>query len=218
MNTHSHRDLRHIIQRIAQISSDVFSPLLIPTYAMAAMLWLTPLQFLPEPLRVNITIVVAAITALFPAAVIFGMISLGKARDFSLHKRSERFLPAAVIIISLIGATLYLRHAHAPAWMWLFFISGIETTVIGLIVTFRWKISGHATAIAQLLALIYWLGYQHLLPVAPLILVSIFILITGWVCTARLILHRHTLGQVTAGVLLGLTATLLTLFLASPQL
>ncbi|MDE7427077.1 MAG: phosphatase PAP2 family protein [Muribaculaceae bacterium] len=218
MITHSHRDLSHIIQRMAQISSDVFSPLLIPTYGMAAMLWLTPLQFLPEPLRVNITIVIAAMTALFPTAVIFGLISLGKVKDFSLHKRKERFVPAAAIIVGLTGAILYLRHAHAPIWMWLFFISGIATTLIGFIITFRWKISGHTTAMAQLLALIYWLGYQHLLPVAPLLLVSIFTLLTGWVCTARLLLHRHTLGQVFAGVLLGLTVTLLTLFLSTPAI
>ena len=56
------------LRRAAQIVSDVFSPLLAPTYCMAMAMWITPLQILPESTRMGATLGVAIITGAIPLA------------------------------------------------------------------------------------------------------------------------------------------------------
>ena len=50
--------------RWAQLLSDFFSPLLIPTYATALAMWVTPLRSVPESNRLIVTILVGVITGL----------------------------------------------------------------------------------------------------------------------------------------------------------
>ena len=56
--------------RWAQILSDVFSPLLTPTYAMIMAMWLTPMRVLPESTRLMATAIVAVLTAVIPCLAI----------------------------------------------------------------------------------------------------------------------------------------------------
>ncbi|MHC0039781.1 hypothetical protein, partial [Pseudoneobacillus sp. C159] len=55
----------------ASAISDVFSPLLMATYAMAVALWLTPMAYLPLGVRAWSTVGVFFITAVIPASTVF---------------------------------------------------------------------------------------------------------------------------------------------------
>jgi membrane-associated phospholipid phosphatase len=79
-------------------------------------------------------------------------------------------------------------------------------TLILLLVTLRWKISGHTTAMSSL-AMLCWLLIG---PAAAPMMLSVPLV--AW---ARVRLRRHTLAQTLAGAALG-TLTSLAFYLARP--
>lgn len=191
------------IEKVAQILSDIFSPIMIPTYMMAIAMWMTPLIALPERPRFVALGVIALLTAFSPTAAIFTLIKMGKAHDVSLSDRRERTTPYIITIICYLLAMVYLRIAHAPIWLADFYLGAAVTSFIATLITFRWKISAHTSAVGGFCAAILWLALHRLLLVGPLLWVSGAFLLVGLIGTSRLILSRHTLSQVAAGFLLG---------------
>lgn len=51
--------------------------------------------------------------------------------------------------------------------------------------------------------MMFWFAVSGLADVNVMIMLSMGIVLAGVMCTARLLLQRHTLGQVLAGLLLG---------------
>ena len=51
--------------------------------------------------------------------------------------------------------------------------------------------------------MMFWFAVSGLADVNVMIMLSMGIVLAGVMCTARLLLQRHTLGQVIAGLLLG---------------
>lgn len=193
--------------RRAQIFSDVFSPLLMPTYGMALAMWLTPLRVLPEKSRLLATLMIALITGVTPLAAIAAMRSMGYVSDNSISRREQRFVPMIIVLACYIGAALFLDSAHAPFWLQLFFYGAAVATAIATVITFRWKISAHCTAAGGLAGMMMWLADNQAEGLAALLFLSVVLLIVGGVGTSRLILKRHTLAQVVAGFALGFGCT-----------
>ncbi|MCM1068168.1 MAG: hypothetical protein NC418_11405 [Muribaculaceae bacterium] len=198
----------------AHLLSDIFSPLLTPTYAMIAAMWLTPLRYLPLAPRLWATLGVAAITALVPLVLIAILIHRGKVSDASISDRSQRTVPYCTAIVCYLLAGSYLMALHAPIWLIAFFGAAAVVTLISLTITHWWKISAHSGGIAGLAALIYWMGYHGLIMSAPLVWISVAIAVAGAVAWARLYLRHHTVMQVFAGAILsaGIVYTVLSLF------
>ncbi len=200
--------------RWAQIISDAFSPLLLPTYAMIVAMWLTPLLLLPEKSRLLSTLIIACITALIPCATILILIRLGRVSDRALSNPGQRIIPYTVAAVCYLGAAIWLHSARGPAWLWAFYTAGAVATAIAAAINFRWKISAHATAAGGLLAFVFWLSLTRLLTVPALPAISITMLIVGFVGTSRLVMHRHTLAQVMCGYLLGIAVSFAALMIS----
>ena len=85
----------------------------------------------------------------------------------------------------------------------MFLIGGGIAALTSVLINFKWKISAHGTGMGGLLALIFsiWMHGYNFFDFMPF--ASIALLATGIVGSARLILRRHTLGQVIAGTLNG---------------
>lgn len=194
--------------RGAQIVSDVLSPLLIPTYAYTIMMWLTPLVVLPEHTRLVTTAVVALITAVLPTASILTLKRLGKISDNAISHRRERIVPFLLAFVFYMCAAWYLYSIHAPWWVGRFFLGAGMAVAIAMLITLRWKISAHATAISGMTGMIIWLAFRHLLLLQPMIVITVAIMLCGAVCSCRLALHRHTFAQVGAGFLLGIACVI----------
>lgn len=191
----------------AQIISDIFVPLLVPTYAMALAMWFTSLRTLPERSRVYVTIFVAILTGLIPMICILAMQRLGMVSDNSISNRRQRPLPMIVTMVCYVLTGFMLTKMHAPAWLVFFFFGASAATAIAAIITLFWKISAHSTSIGGFVGMLFWFAVAGLADVNAMALLTVGIIIAGAVCTSRLILHRHTLGQVLAGFFLGLACT-----------
>ena len=86
----------------AHILSDLFSPLLAPTYAMIAAMWLTRLHYLPLGTRIWATAGITVICALIPLVVIGILMRRGKVSDMSISNRRQR-----TMLYSCRGISLY---------------------------------------------------------------------------------------------------------------
>lgn len=183
--------------------SDIMVPLLIPTYCIIIALWLTPMRILPWGTRALSAMGVFFLTTVIPYFALYIMIKTGKVSDVSISDRRQRPVPFLIGIACYALNVLYLGLLHAPRWILLFFVASAVVAVVELLVSFVWKISAHAAAIAGMLGFVAWLAARNALIWDSYVILSVAIFLAGLVCWARLLLQRHTLGQVAAGAALG---------------
>lgn len=193
--------------RWAQIVSDVCSPLLLPTYAMALAMWITPLRVLPESNRLVATAMVAVLTALVPCLAIMILFRLGKVSDRALSNRRQRILPFSFVIVCYGCAAWMLHGIGAPMWLSMFFAGGAAACLVDMIITLWWKISAHATAAGGMTGMVTWFAVSGLADIGAMLWLSGVILLSGLIGSARIELGRHTFAQVAAGFFVGLAAT-----------
>lgn len=187
----------------ANILSDVFSPLLVPTYGMILAVTLTQLCMLGAGVRLTACLGIAFITAVLPMTFIFILMRTGRVSDASISDPRERTAPYIASIVCYLGAAAYVFAIHAPLWLIVFFIGAALTSAIAMLITHWWKISAHTGGIGGLTGIIFWLAWRDMLLTDGMMWVSAAALLTGLLGSARLILNRHTLGQVAAGAALG---------------
>lgn len=186
---------------VAHVVSDVFSPILMPTFGMAAALWLTVLHYLPLSVRLWALLGVFGLTAVLPFLFILIMIKRGRISDVSISDRAQRPAPYCVSIACYLGAGFYLMMLHAPAWLPGFFFGAAAVSLISLFVTHWWKISAHVGAAGGFAGIIYWLAYRGMI-MEPMLWVSVAFILCGVLAWSRLYLGRHTPLQVLAGAVM----------------
>lgn len=196
-----------ILVVLSNFFSGIFLPLLVPTYAYIIALWTTYLSLYPERLRLISSVVVFAITALVPLAVILFLMRRGRVSDVSIDNPRERTIPYLATILCYFLVALYLW--LMPRWLPMFFVGAGVAAMIATIITFKYKISAHTTSMGGLCALIFFTGVHHIAIVQILPWLSLAILASGAVGSARIFLGRHTASQVYSGWLLGFVLTTL---------
>lgn len=205
-----------IADTAAGIISIVTSPLLMPTYGVVMALWSTYLKFAPAGTRLIVLIVTFFATTVIPAMVILILSKIGVVKSVSLNERTDRPYVYAAAAMSYLAVTFYLTKVNSPQWLWMFMLSGAVIAVVTMVVNFRWKISGHATGIGALTALSFFLCFRNYNAHNNEWLFVGMTLLAGAVMTSRLILKRHTLGQVIAGFANGALWVSLSQLIAAP--
>lgn len=189
--------------------SAIFSPLLVPTWAMILVSNLSVLSILPGRSLWATIGVVFLITAIIPAVGILTLQRVGVVTDPGLNNRSERSYPYMIVMLCYGVCAYFLSHAGAPAWLPLFFLGALAASFINLVVNRWWKISAHAAAMAGLIVMLFRLVAVHQNIVSLDGWITGAVLATGLVMTARIYMGRHTLLQVLAGALNGALCVLI---------
>lgn len=187
------------MKKFSQILSAVLSPLLVPTYGMALVGFLTILRLLPVSLIWTAIGITFVITCLIPVSAIMAMYRMGYIKDPGLNERTERTVPYIVTVLCYLGCGFFFYKANAPIWLPMFFAGGALACVINIVVNRRWKISAHAAAIGGLVALMFRVVASHYALYNMNVWLSCVIILAGLVMTARVFLERHTLMQVILG-------------------
>lgn len=189
-------------RRFADVLSGVFSPLFVPTYALASVLWCTSLRYIALSVRLWVLTAVFLLTAVAPAIFIAYLIRKGRASDAALSNRRERTLPFCLTIVCYLLAVFFLCRVNAPAWLTGFFCGATAVLLIDVIITQRWKISAHSSALGGYFGAIYYLARHGMLYGNALVWLTATAAVIGLVAWARLYLNRHTPAQTFAGALL----------------
>ncbi len=191
-----------LLHTAASLTSDLFSPLLVPTYGMAVALFLTRLHYLPLTVRLWALAGVFAITCMIPLCSILLLMRIGKVSDASISDRRQRTLPYCISTACYIGAALFVAYMQAPHWLAMFFAGAAIVSFISMLITRFWKISAHTGGVGGLAAVLFWLARCGYIETGALVWASAGILLVGVMAWARLYLERHTLMQVFAGAVL----------------
>ncbi len=151
----------------------------------------------------------AGITLFFlsigPFAYILIGVRLGKLSDVDVSRRTERVGPFIFGLISVCLGWFALLLAHGPTTLINTVIITAISGLIMMVITLWWKISLHAASLGAAATILTVLYGAMMLPV------FLLLVLVSW---SRVVLRRHTLGQVIAGSLLSiaLAATMLKLF------
>lgn len=188
---------------LARFFSTVMSPLLTPAYGLFLALWTSVLCYLPAGTRIVITWMILGITGVLPLVLVALLHNVKYIENKDLFTKSERWLPYAFTTLCHVGAAFYLQNVHAPLWL-VFFMAGSSTACfLAFIINFWWKISAHAMGMGSLLALMFAINTFGLGAFDLFWIICALILLSGCVCTSRIMLQQHNFLQVLAGFALG---------------
>lgn len=185
------------------------TPFLIPTFAFLFFFSGTFLRMVPQVYKLVVLGIVLNFTFVVPVVVILLHFRMIHATPQMRNDRSYRFTPYLLTILSYLFGLYMVRQLNVPWYMTGILIAALFTIVVCLLANIRWKLSEHAAGAGVATGCL--VAFGALLGFNPVGWLCVAILASGIVGTARLILHRHTLGEVLAGFAVGLICTLLVL-------
>lgn len=178
----------------ARIISTIFSPPLLALATIIIAAWAIE----DEPV-LYWTAIAIVLFIVVPTLYVLSLVRRGHLTDFHMKIREQRTWPLIIILLisSLVFSALYF--GGAPRLFLIISAVAIIQLMLILLITLRWKISGHCTAASGLGVLVVALFGQSLLPV---------LLIVPVIAWSRIRLDRHTFAQSIGGISLGaVTAT-----------
>lgn len=191
----------------ARYVSAIFSPVIIPTYTIALALWITPLSHISENTRLMAALMVLVITALLPTAYIASMVRIGRRKSMDNATRTNRIVPCITFVICQLVAAYYLYYIYAPDWLVMILVAGAGSTLTFFVFNFFSYLSGHLCAMGGMTAVVFYLGRNELLDMAPTPWLIGVILLSGLIGSARIALDRHRFSEVSLGYIVGAVVT-----------
>jgi len=203
--------INKMIAGAAHFLSTVLSPLLMPTYGIFLVLWVSVLCLLPYGTRVAVLLVGMGITCILPLIFVSVLRHFKMVSDLHVEVREERLIPYLFTALCYAVAAYYLYYCHSPQWFTMFMVGSAITVVMMAMINLKWKISAHMAGIGGIVALVYQLHVQGLSAFDLLWLLCLTVMVAGALGSARLALKRHDLWQVLAGVIVGFLCVSLTM-------
>ena len=200
----------------ARICSTIFHPFIIPVAGIFLSLYFSYMRMLGIGYTVNILLMVVLFTIAIPGLGVLMLYKTRRITSVGLVNREERTLPYIIFFCSYMLGAVFLWWTNLRGVQLGYFVGGLLAIIIDLIVNRWWKISVHMTAMGGFTGLIFAMSYlQYIMytEYTPL-LQSIAILGSGALGTSRIILKRHTIGQVCCGFINGFFWVFLACFLA----
>ncbi|WP_461149818.1 hypothetical protein [Spirosoma pulveris] len=206
--------------RFAHFLSAVFHPLLMPTLLFALLLFRVPavlgLDAFSISLRLSLLVLIFVGTFMTPSLLIYYLFRAGYVKSLKMTTLSDRrlpyFLTALVYTITAYLFTYQMQglSSLAPEIGTLIASIAVSILLVGLI-SLSWQISAHCVGIAGVVGVVasFMIRFSITDLFFPMLLL---VMLTGFVASARLRLNAHTPAQILAGLALGLTVSLLTVF------
>ena len=194
---------------MAEVVSRIFNPLLNPIIAFAVLLFSAPSVTLgiTPGMTWETRMFYFAIATFFSSVIIFAYIHYLKHKKVinstELIVREHRINPLTLGVLSYAMGFFFLTLFGAPSIVRGLMFCYVTNTIVVLLITRRWKISIHTTAIANpLVAIVVHFGWM----MAPILML---VPIVG---LARVKMKRHDELQVVAGGLVGVVMTAVQLY------
>ena len=188
---------------LLQTISNCCHPMAMLTYGITFICFFTPMLILPLGIRMFMVLEVMFYTFVIPLLTIWLLYKLKIVSHWALRKREDRKIPLIANLLCYIACTFTVQyHGFVPTWGMCVFYGSTAVAIVSWIISFWWKISGHALAVSGFTT-IMWIYYFLFPGFVPLWMPFLGIILTGLVCSIRVYLGRHTLGQVYAGTAVG---------------
>jgi membrane-associated phospholipid phosphatase len=132
-----------------------------------------------------------------PTLYVVWLTKTAQVSDFHIPIRSQRIKPMLLMLLMFVASIVILLRSNPPAFLAGFAIVGLGIMTVLFLITLKWKISGHALT-ASIFCVVCMLVFGGLGGFS-----FILVPLVAW---ARVRLRRHTIRQVIAGTLLGLSS------------
>jgi len=194
------------IKIFAHLFSVVFHPLFIPFYVVIFLVYVHPSYFSGFSFYTKFELLrsTAINTILFPAFALLVMKGLGFVKSIFLHTQQDRIGPylANMIFYFWMARVCFNFKPELTPVLATFMTGVFLTTAVALIANIFSKISMHTIGCGGMLGIfILIMNSNSMLMTWPL---SIALLITGIVCTSRLMVTNHTQKDIYFGLVVGL--------------
>ena len=193
---------------ISNFISYLLHPLFIPIGGTIAYFLITP-KYTPLEIQSASILPIFILTVIIPIVTFFILKNVGLVNSIFLETATERKYPL-YIHASILLLILYKVIPNNYVSELYFYFTGLlgATVACLLLLLFNFKTSLHAVGVSGLL--MYLINLSIHFEINLIIAISIFIVLTGAVLTARLYLKAHTRIELIIGVFIGLISQLLT--------
>lgn len=191
--------------------SILFHPLLLPLYVLFITFNSgTIFSYVPAYTQNMSYLLTLLGVTLTPLACLPLLKWLGLIENYRLMHKQDRVFPVLATIVGAFIVFYFSRNLPYSNIVRQFYLIMVIMLSGFMIVTIRWKISMHMTAIGALGGFVFILGMKYLGEVINLL--PILILASGILASSRLYLKRHTPAQVYVGYIYGATAVVCILY------
>jgi hypothetical protein len=196
---------------LAKITSVVFHPLLMPSFLLGTLFYLSPevagVDIIGLNGRLSLWAFVFVATFILPSLAVFYLYRANLIGSMHLEKLSDRRLPY-FLTVGIYGSISYFFAIKIPQTSGLSPEIGIVLAIITAtilcvgVISLWWQISAHAVGISGVVGV---LAAVIVRDSTDALFYPLLIGLVAWglVLSARLYLNAHTVAQVVAGSLLG---------------
>ena len=195
------------MEKFARIISAIFHPLLMLPYCVMFALYATELMFAYPIEKLLVVAISLTFMTIIPGVALWVLKRLRYITSYDIENRKERDIPYIVMIVCSAAGTILQSLMWAPSWF-----VGLHCGIIGAlgaayIFNGWWKVSLHGIGVGGMMGVVIAAAPYGI--TAMNLPFSIATLIAGLVCSSRITLGRHTLGQTLFGTALGAAGTVL---------
>ena len=194
-----------IIRLLANFFSYAFHPIFIPLYVTWMLAFIHPTYFIGfSSMSKNKIFLLVAINAFaFPMIAVLLLKGLGFIDSIFLKTQKDRIIPYIASMTFFFWTQYVLREqSFVPRILVAFMFGVFISSSAALIANIYYKISMHAIGMGGMVGLFLVIMQQNtMLMTGPL---TFALLITGIVCTSRMIVSDHRPKEIYAGLVVGL--------------
>ncbi|HEX7844771.1 MAG TPA: hypothetical protein VF476_03160 [Chitinophagaceae bacterium] len=191
----------------ANIISYIFHPVFVPVYVVLFLLYIHPFMFVGYSSfeKVKVLIQSFLMYSFFPLITVLLLRALNFIPTILLKTQKERFIPLiAVMTCSFWIWNVWRNLPEYPHETVLLTFAFFMATIAAWLMNIYFKVSLHAIAMGVMLSFSIYLGLTGSFNMG--IYISLALIITGLVCTARLIVSDHSSKEIYAGLAGGILA------------
>ena len=189
----------------ARIVSMVFTPFYLPFIGMMALFVFSYLGLMPWAYKLQLLMLVYLFTILLPTILIHLYRRYHGWTLIELGHRERRMVPYVISILCYFFCIYVMDMLHIPHFMQTILIAALLIQIICALINVWWKISTHTAAIGGVAGALFVFG--ELFGFNPVWWLCLVLILAGILGTSRMILRQHSLLQVVAGLLVGLTCS-----------
>jgi hypothetical protein len=194
---------------IAKLISIIFHPIFIPVYLAIFLVRIQPYFFSGlSPIERFIVIPrFVVIYTIFPLISVLLLRALGFIQTIQLKTQRERIIPYIICMIYYFGHWYFLKkQGELPQFFIQLTAATFFASILGFFANIVMKVSMHAIAAGLMSAFLIHVGLNQNFNFS--IYISITLILTGMICTARFIDSDHQPGEIYFGLLIGIFAVI----------
>ncbi|MGQ1889643.1 PAP2 family protein [Thermophagus sp. OGC60D27] len=187
----------------SKILSFLFHPMLMPTLGTFFILNSIPHHtLLPFAVKRLLYIIVFTSTCLLPLSLLPLFLQVKLIKSFEMKTSRERIFPALASAVFYFLGYYILSRLNISTLVESFQLASLFAIMVAAAISYYWKISLHALAAGGITGLVIAIMFGQSLDLFYLL--SLIIIISGIISTARLYLNAHSPSQVYVGYLTGI--------------